>query len=156
MGRVEHVPVLVMAVGIALALLAFSAHRVQSTSRGPPPVEESLPPMARDMLAARMKDHATDMDQLVRSVIRLDRPATARLAEQLANDDRLARPLGKDDALLNSLVPPRFFELQDQLRVSARALAGAARGHDDRKLAETFSGVTGSCIACHSLYLGDK
>jgi hypothetical protein len=155
-GHVDHVPVLAMTLVIALALLALTGHEVHSAPRATGRTEEGLPPMARDMLAPRMKDHAVDMDSLVNAVIRLDRRTTASVAEKLANDDRLARPVGKDDATLNSIVPPKFFELQDQLRVSARELAEVARGHDDRKLAKSFSDVTTTCIACHSLYLGEK
>ena len=159
MGRItEHLPVVVATFGVGLALLGSTERLLHATGVPPRADAESdkLPPMARDVVASRMKDHAVDMNRLMTAVITLDRDTTHKLAQRLADDERLARPVAADEAMLNSQVPPKFFELQDSLRVSARALAEAAQGHDDKKLAKAFGSVASTCVACHSRYLSDE
>lgn len=112
-----------------------------------------LSPLARQLLKQRMKRHGRDMLALVQSVLFLDHPTTQRLAEEIANEPRLTRPIagGEDD--LNAALPERFFVVQDELRSRAKALSDASRASDDVALAARLGELTQSCVSCHSTYL---
>jgi hypothetical protein len=99
-----------------------------------------------------MKDHKADMSALTFAVVLLDRPGAERLARSIAASPRLARPSERPDEL-NSLLPPRFFELQDQLRRRADDLAAAARSGDDAAMAKAYGALSETCVACHATYL---
>jgi hypothetical protein len=111
-----------------------------------------LPPMARELLVERMRDHRAIMSGLTWAVVLLDRPAVEELAGDLASAPRLARtdPSAGD---LNALLPARFFELQEQLSARARELSAAAKGKDDAALASAYGKLSETCVACHSVYL---
>jgi hypothetical protein len=113
---------------------------------------DDLPALARELLVERMGDHRASMSALTWAVVLLDRAAAAELASELASSPRLARtdPANGD---LNGLLPPRFFELQDELHARAADLAKAAGGSDDAALARSYGRLSETCVACHSVYL---
>src|SRR4051794_19641108 len=80
-----------------------------------------LSQVARQLLRERMVRHGKTMTDLVQAVIVLDYAATARLAAEIAEEPRLARPLSPND--LNASVPDKFFELQDELHQRASTLS---------------------------------
>ncbi|MFO0594409.1 MAG: hypothetical protein U0228_03875 [Myxococcaceae bacterium] len=112
-----------------------------------------LSPVARGLLKRRMERHSKDMLQLVQSVLLLDRDAAGRLATDVAEEPRLTRPIagGEDD--LNASLPERFFVLQDDLRIKAKAVAEAAAKSDDVSLATRTGELMQVCVTCHSTYL---
>lgn len=112
-----------------------------------------LGPLARGLLKQRMARHGRDMLALTQAVIFLDREATQRLAQTIAEEPRLTRPIagGADD--LNTALPERFFVLQDELRSRAKALVEVSRTKDDASLAARFGELTQTCVSCHSTYL---
>jgi cytochrome c556 len=61
--------------------------------------------------------------------------------------------LPEEAALLNTELPARFFDLQDDLRAAAGQLADEATGGDDQKMAAAFGRLTSTCVSCHSVYL---
>lgn len=112
-----------------------------------------LTPLARGILKRRMGRHGRDMLALTQAVIFLDRETTQRLAQVIAEEPRLTRPIagGADD--LNTALPERFFVLQDELRSRAKALVEVSRTKDDASLAARFGELTQTCVSCHSTYL---
>lgn len=112
-----------------------------------------LGPVARSLLKRRMARHGRDMLELVQSVLLLDRDTAGRLATQVAEEPRLTRPIagGEDD--LNASLPERFFIVQDELRLKAKAVAEAARKGDDVSLAARTGELMQTCVSCHSTYL---
>ncbi len=111
-----------------------------------------LPAAARELLVDRMKDHRADMSALTFAVVLLDKANAERLARAIAQSPRIARPTDAPDEL-NSLLPPRFFELQDQLRRRAEDLATAAKSGDDAAMAKAYGALSETCVACHATYL---
>lgn len=116
---------------------------------GPP---EYLPPVARDILKARMARHADDMAHVVWSVAALDYAHVAENAERVAGDADFARPLTHDATELNASIPTRFFDLQDDLRARARKLAAAARGGVPLEVSAAYASMSETCVACHAVY----
>jgi hypothetical protein len=93
------------------------------------------------------------MSNLVRSVVLLDRPTIKVLALRIADEEVIAR-VGAAGQAKRPLLPREFFAAQDELSVSARQLATAAKeGGDDKLLAERFGAVARTCVTCHSAYL---
>jgi hypothetical protein len=115
-----------------------------------------LSALARQTLRRRMERHGRDMTTLMTSVVLLKREVALSLANNLAAEPRITRPLpdGRDD--LNAALPERFFVLQDELRDRARQLAEAAKSGKDKDLGDAFARLTQTCIACHSAYLNPK
>jgi len=116
----------------------------------------NLPLAARDALALRMANHASDLEWLLAATLTLNHELAEQSAMEIANTPRFGRPLPGDLQSLNALLPKRFFELQDQLAQRARAVAQAARTHDDRALAHAMGRMTETCVQCHSVYLHGK
>src|SRR2546425_166850 len=81
-----------------------------------------LPVLARQLLRKRMERHGDDMMQVVIAVTLLQRERARAIAEDVASEPRLTRPIagGADD--LNAALPNQIFVLQDELRMRARAL----------------------------------
>jgi len=122
----------------------------------PPPrmrQPEHLPAAARMLLLERMGNHRQDVSALQAAVIFLEHEAVEALAERLAREPRLAPPGPGGADELNSLVPPRFFELQDELRAKARRLGEAARAGDDAAIARAYGSLAETCVECHAVYL---
>jgi hypothetical protein len=128
----------------------------------PPAPAQKLPAPAhvsaqtRQELKARMGQHGTTMQNLVRAVVLLDRPTIRVLATRIADEEIVART-GSIREGHRPLLPPKFFVEQDDLAASARQLAVAAvDGGDDKALADRFSALTRTCVSCHSTYLHDS
>jgi hypothetical protein len=164
--------VLLAAVGVRSPGHAIAA---EPAARHLPPPEHVTSETMRD-LKGRMGRHGNGMSNLVGAVVLLDRPAIARLARNIADEEIVAattmaaepdprpakalekaggKPEGKPaERSRPALALPRgFFAEQDALRVAAQRLALAAAGTDDRALADAFATVTRTCVACHSSYL---
>ncbi len=112
-----------------------------------------LSDLARQILRRRMERHGKDMTHMMSAVVLLKRDVVETLAQALAGEPRITRPLPDSRDDLNAALPERFFVLQDELRDRARTLADAARSKDDKQLGEAFSRLTQTCIACHSTFL---
>lgn len=147
---------LTLVVLLAAGGIAAAAPGKKTATGEPAPTAATgrpLPAAARELLRAKMRNHSVDANLLLRSVLLLDRAEAARLADGIAAETSLARPLAGDGDQLNSLVPARFFDLQDRSRQETRALAGAARSGDDAQLGRAFARVVESCVACHAEFL---
>jgi hypothetical protein len=117
------------------------------------PVPERIGQETRAEIKTRMGLHATTMQNLVRSVVLLDRPTVRALANRIADEEMAARSGALREERYPSL-PRQFFVEQDELGATARQLAAAAiEGGDDRVLAERFGALTRTCVSCHSVYL---
>lgn len=114
-----------------------------------------LPAGARMILLERMGNHRQDMTRLHAAVLFLEHDAAKVLAGQIAAEPRLAQPMRGASAELNSLVPPRFFELQDELRQRAQAVARAAAAGDDAQIAKAYGALTETCVRCHAAFLNE-
>jgi len=115
--------------------------------------DKPFPLEARKILNARMQQHAANMEQLLWSALVLDYPSIEKSAEGIASAPKILRPTAGPQDPLNSLLPERFFDLQDQLYANAGKLAIAAKQRDDKAIAASFSALGATCMSCHSLYL---
>lgn len=117
------------------------------------PDPTTLSPMARQFLRRRMASHRDDMTKLVLAVALLQRAQARALANDIANEPRIARPIAGGDADLNAELPSRFFALQDELRARAKDLVQAVETRSDAEVGAAFGRLTGTCVACHSAFL---
>jgi hypothetical protein len=145
--------------GILVALLSVTG---LAAAPKPPAPAQKLPAPAhvsaqtRHEVKARMGQHATTMQNLVRAVVLLDRPTIRVLATRIADEEVVARTGSIREGQRPSL-PPKFFAEQDELAATARQLAAAAvDGGDDAALADRFAALTRTCVGCHSAYLRDR
>lgn len=123
-----------------------------SIPRGPElAVPERIPPAARAAIRSKMRRHAQQLPALVSNVVALDYDGAARTAGEIFDEPELARPITGDE--LNALLPERFFTLQAALRSGAHQVVEAAARRDGVKLASAFNVLTGTCVACHDVYL---
>lgn len=142
--------------------LAGAAACATVSKREPPavapamPEREDLPEEVREVLTARMLRHGDQMGALSIAVVLLDYEVVRVLASRMIEEPVLGRPIPGDDKSLNALLPKSFFVHQDALSSATRALAEAARGTDDAKLASAYNEVARSCVNCHSAYLHDE
>jgi len=117
-----------------------------------PPAPKSpaarLSPAARAALRTRMASHADNFTALLDASVRVDYARVADAAERI---EKQKSPAGDDPAELKVALP-RFAELQEDLRVRARALATAARERQPDRLAKAVSELSGTCVRCHALY----
>ncbi|HVO29137.1 MAG TPA: cytochrome c [bacterium] len=127
----------------------------------PPPSarlhRESLPPLARSILAQRMENHASQMTDLVWAVVFLEHSGVKEGALEIAGEPKIARPIpgaGADD--LSSQLPARFFDMQDEVTVRAKELAAAAADDDDEKVADAWGRLSKACVECHAAYLEES
>ncbi len=125
--------------------------KVARTLHLPEPV--SFPAAARQALGRRMSEHADQLEWVLSAVLMLNYDLAARSATNLADDPKLAPPPPGDLDTLNAALPKRFFVLQAQLSKRARAVAAAAKAHDDVKLSQSVGRLTETCVACHAVYL---
>jgi cytochrome c556 len=138
----------------ALFLVLFLAVSGAGAAKAPAPARrlpapDHLDAQTRRDTKARMGQHASTMENLVRAVVLLDRPTIRVLATRLADEEVVARAGSIRDKL-----PEQFFAQQDELEVVARKLAAAATDvGDDKALADSFSALTRTCVGCHSTYL---
>ena len=147
---------LTMLLCLALAAPALAADPSKPAVKGsePAPLDMHYPPAPlRPYLRQRMAQHGDEMMKLVGSVILLERPLVKAGALRLAQEPRLARPILGGEEDLNTVIPERFFVLQDELRNGARALAESADHGDDALLARRFGELSATCVSCHSAFL---
>ena len=116
--------------------------------------EPKLPLMARALIKKRMSNHSRNMTELVWAVVFLDYRESAQLASTIANEPRLARPTSEDATELNAAIPPRLFELQDELRRRALQLERSARQRDPNAVAKSYGVLAETCVSCHDTYMG--
>jgi hypothetical protein len=140
------------------ALLALPA--CQTSASVPPvpaarelPRPERLPARARALLDERMQRHGAAMSDMLWAALFLDYPSAKEIAEEIATEPRLARPLERDASEANALFPDRFFDLQDDLVRAAGEVARAAEARDAARLADTMGRLSATCIHCHAAYL---
>ncbi len=117
------------------------------------PEPEWLPSEAREMLSARMQRHGEEMMLLLVSVMTLSHEDTQQLAEEVAAEPRLGRPNPGEKDTINARLPARFFDLQDQLRERANAVAAAAVAKDDGRIVRAYGQLAETCVSCHTVYL---
>ncbi len=119
----------------------------------PAPASERLPAPVRRAIGLRMVNHGTDLGTLVNAAIILDLESVEFHAREIANEPTLSRPMPGEADTLSAAVPKRFFDLQDQLKLQAKALAEAAHQRDKNKVAHTFGQIAETCMVCHSEYM---
>lgn len=112
-----------------------------------------LPTEAREMLSSRMQRHGEEMMLLLVSVMTLQHEDSELLAQQVAAEPRLGRPAAGETGTINAMLPARFFDLQEELQVRARAMAEAARAKDDTRIVRAYGQLAETCVSCHSVYL---
>lgn len=140
--------VVVFLIGLVLGTAPVPASKLPPTQP-----DGDLPPIARSLLSQRMEGHAVSATELLWAVVFLEHEETARIARDLAEEPRIARPLPGVTDELNARLPPRFFELQDGFAKRAAALADAADEGDGDEVATRYGELTRACIACHTAYL---
>ena len=134
---------------VAVALLLRPSHSIY---RGPElAAPERLPASVRAVIATKMSRHDEQMPALVSRVVVLDYDGVARVAAEIFDEPRLARPLTGDE--LNGLLPERFFVLQDQMLAASRKVVEAAAHKDSGQMAAAFGELTRTCVDCHAVYL---
>jgi hypothetical protein len=111
-----------------------------------------LSPVARSLLEGRMQRHGLAMENLSTRVVLLEYEQVVAAARDITDEAPLSRPLHGTDEI-NAQIPPRFFDLQDELRVQVRAMAEAARSRDAPALGEAYGRSVRTCVGCHQLYL---
>jgi hypothetical protein len=117
------------------------------------PTPDYIPEAARPLLRKKMERHGQDARDLMFGVTLLQYDVARAAAQRIAAEPRLVRPIagGEDD--LNTLLPERFFVLQDEARSRAQALVTAAEKKDDKALGESYGRLMETCVSCHSAYL---
>lgn len=114
---------------------------------------DELPDVGRALLSERMGRHSQYMKQLIWSVLFLVDDEVAEIAEEIADETKIAKPLPDYPDDLNAQFPKEFFDLQDELQVRAGALRAAAESGDDNAVAKAFGHMVETCVACHTKYL---
>ena len=142
-------------IGIAAAIAALGAALALGATPQPTHLTEPdyLPPMARQLLRKRMERQGEDMMQLVMAVTLLQRERARAIAEDVAAEPRLTRPIAGGESDLNSALPNQLFLFQDELRIRARELSQLTRTGKDVELARGLGRMTETCVSCHSAYL---
>ena len=146
---------------VTVVVLLSSVAGAAAAPKPPAPVQrlpapEHVDAKTRQEIKARMGQHATTMQNLVKAVVLLDRPTVRVMASRIADEEVVARTSVKGDKQAPTL-PAKFFAEQDALAAAARQLAAAAvDSGDDKTLAEHFATLTKTCIGCHSAYLHDR
>lgn len=115
---------------------------------GDPRQRLTLPPQARDKVLAEMRHMLESVNGVLRGVAANDLVAVERAARAAGT----AMAVEMDPAMMRQLLPA-FRELGLQTHrafddLADRIRAGGTRDDAIRGLA----GVTGNCVACHSLY----
>jgi hypothetical protein len=112
-----------------------------------------IPVEAREMLAARMRRHGEEMMFLVVSVVILSYDSAENMAQEIAAEPKIGRPAPGESGSINALLPPRFFEYQDELRDRADEVADAAHDKDPTRLVRAFGQLSETCVGCHVTYM---
>ena len=114
---------------------------------------EALPPLARALLRKRMEGHGRDHARLAKAVLLLKRETGKSIADELAAEPRLVRPLPGSRDELNASLPERFFVFQDALRLRAKELSTTATQGDEARLATAYGQLVQACVSCHAAFL---
>ncbi len=95
-----------------------------------------------------MLRHGAALEELVWSVVLLDREATARISAEVGSWQTTWDDLGPD-------VPARFAGLERDLRAQTDTLGELARrpGSTDEQIGRAFARLSATCVACHAQYL---
>ncbi len=117
------------------------------------PEPAHIPEVARRLLSERMMSHGRDMSDLVWAMLFVDTMSVEEIADDIALQPRLARPMKNDASELASRLPASFFDLQDTLVTDATRLARAAKAEDLEAMADAYGALTATCVRCHSAYL---
>jgi hypothetical protein len=134
---------------VLVALLLRPAHTIP---KGPElAAPERIAPALRQVIASKMRRHGEQLPALVAKVVVLDYDGAAKGAGEIFDEPGIARPVAGDE--LNSVLPERFFVLQDALRSGARQVVAAAAQRDSARLADAFGNLTRTCVSCHDVYL---
>ncbi|MGV3623602.1 MAG: hypothetical protein ACO1OB_22475 [Archangium sp.] len=131
-----------------LAVLCVLAADPQPATRN-----DDLPPLARALLRKRMQGHAREQVRLARAVTLLQRDTVKAIAEDIAAEPRVVRPLPTSRDELNTALPEQFFVFQDAVRLRAKDLGNATMQPDDVKLAAAYGQLVQACVSCHSVFL---
>lgn len=116
--------------------------------------KEPLPELARDLLRKYMIEHGDSMESLLWSALMLEHQMTEVVVEQILGQPRLSRPVASEAGdTLNDWLPPRFYELQEQMFTAAEELRFAASKRDDVGTAKSYARLAETCVTCHSLFL---
>jgi hypothetical protein len=107
--------------------------------------EQGLPENVRKALRPRMAGHGDEMEELIWSVLLLERKQTRLLAQGMGGAERVAPGTAG--------VPQSFFRHQDNLLDQTRQLMRAAERKEDLEVARSFGRVMETCVACHSEFL---
>ena len=122
---------LVSVVLVLLALCAAADEKKPKPAPSPPVVAKEparddtlgrpdyLSDLARQILRRRMERHGRDMLHLMTGVVLLRREVVQTIAQELAREPRITRPLPDARDELNSALPEKFFLLQDELRTTS-------------------------------------
>jgi len=113
---------------------------------------EPLPELAAKVMRKQMGRHAQRMEGLQWSALLLNYETTKAISSSIASEPRIARPTGDMDTI-NQIIPPAFYDLQDELHSAAGELATASEAKDDPGMTKAYARLTKTCISCHSLYL---
>ena len=140
---------------LILSILALAALGAGDPQHRKLPAPAHLPEAARGLLTERMLNHGDDMSDLMWATLFLDDQSVADIADHIRTMPRFARPLTGDATELNSLLPPEFFALQDQLVERAFELAENARHKDAEAMAESYGALMQTCVRCHSVYMSE-
>lgn len=89
------------------------------------------------------------------SMLFLDDGATERIAEVLASEPRMARPMSGGDDTLNASIPDSFFDLEEELFANARKLTAAAANAsgDPAQVAAAYGELAATCVKCHAKFM---
>jgi hypothetical protein len=105
-----------------------------------------IPAKLRRVLQKRMEHHGSAAMGLTVAVVLLSHDDVAELALQIAEEPGMARPREGETDTLNSALPAKFFEFQDQLRFRARELSTAAASRNNGKMNAAFAKVTAARV----------
>lgn len=103
---------------------------------------------ARALLKLKMKSHAKEAEKLSLAVATVRLAEVQRLAKDISLEPRLDPAAGAAVKL-----PPRFFELQDELKTRATALSDAAGDGQLSGTLERYGQLVENCMACHAAFI---
>ena len=136
-----------------IIVLLTPSRRIAQDHLAPP---TALPGPARSAVHTQMRAHADGMRALVSAVTLLDYPGVAAATKRLLAEPRIARPVSGSAEELNASLPPRFFELQDELARDLEQLQHAAAARQPDALADAFGATARTCVRCHDAYLSGR
>lgn len=105
---------------------------------------ETLSDASRVFLKTKMKNHVKDMKELSIAVAIMKMTEVQRLAQGVANAPRLDPTVGPAAQL-----PPRFFELQNELKKNAQAVSDAGKANDANGVLSHYQALIATCTTCH-------